>query len=435
MPPVWPRQLADAAALARAALANTLGYMWTAFSVDTDRIDVLEAAITAIGGGDPALRARLLATLGLELAWQPDPTRRVALSEEALQIARTLGDPATLASVLLARDYTITDPQNVAERFDATTELLAIAERLGDPVIASRAMSLRFKVAIEMADVAEAERSLVRNEALVADLGQTDLSFFVLHHRASLAVLHSEPDAEQRLSAANELGRKIAQDGANAAPEIFRASRPFELRIEQDRFHELSDWYRAFTMRVGAPAGGPGFVRAIYARISLEDGESDVAAGVLDQLAADGFTHARHTLGWLVFMTECAWVASRLGRKDWVAPLRSAMAPYADQLMIGSFAGWIGGSVSLYLAMLAATAADYGQAEADFAAAAATHERIQAPVWLARTRVEWGRMLLARAEPNDVERAHDLLGQALATASQLGLRKIERDATELLAGS
>ena len=427
------KELGDAPALARAALANTLGYMWTAFSVDTDKIDVLEAAITAIGGGDPALRARLLATLGLELAWQPDPTRRVALSQEALQIARTLDDPATLASVLLARDYAITDPQNVAERFDTTTELLAIAEWLGDPVIASRALSLRFKVAIEMADVVEAERSLVRNEALVADLGQTDLTFFVLHHRASLAVLHGEPDAEQRLSTADELGRKIAQAGTKAAPEIFWWSRLFELRIEQGRYDEISAWFRSFTMRVGAPAGGPRFVRAMYARVSLEDGEPDVAAGVLDQLAADGFTHPRHTLGWLVFMTECTWVASRLGRNDWVEPLRSAMAPYADQLMIGSFAGWIGGSVSLYLAMLAATAADYAQAEDDFAAAAAIHERIQAPIWLARTHVEWSRMLLARAESNDVERAHDLLGRAMATASQFGLVTIERDATELLA--
>ena len=426
-------QVGDAHALARAALANTLGYMWTAFSVDTDRIEVLESAIAAVGEDDPALRARLLATLGLELAWQPDPTRRVALSQEALQIARTLDDPATLANVLLARDYTITDPQNVAERFDTTTELLAIADGLGDPVVASRALSLRFKVAMELADVAEAERSLVRNEALVADLGQPDLAFFVLHHRASLAVLHGDPDVEQRLGAADELGRKIARGGTNAASEIFWASRLLELRIEQSRIDEISGWFRAFAMRAGAPAGGPGFVRAIYARILYEDGETNVAAGVLDQLAAGGFTHPRHTLGWLVFMVECAWVTTRLGRKDWVPPLRSAMEPYADQLMIGAFAGWVGGSVSLYLAVLAATAGDYAQADAEFAAAVATHDRIRAPMWLARTRVEWARMLLARAESKDIERAHDLLGQARAAASELGLAKIEQEATELLA--
>ena len=109
-PPVWPRSSSDAPALARAALANTLGHIWTAFTVDSDRIEVLESALEAVSGDDLTVRARLLATLGLELAWQPDPTRRVALSEEALRIARDLDDPATLAQVLLARDYTITDP-------------------------------------------------------------------------------------------------------------------------------------------------------------------------------------------------------------------------------------------------------------------------------------------------------------------------------------
>ena len=175
------------------------------------------------------------------------------------------------------------------------------------------------------------------------------------------------------------------------------------------------------------------FVRAIYAKVCLEAGEREVADEALDDFAAAGFVHPRHSLAWLVFMVESTWSVARLGRKDCVPPLRSAMAPYADQLMIGSFAGWIGGSVSLHLAMLAATAGDYAQAGAEFAAAAATHERIRAPIWLARNHVEWARMLLARAESNDVERAHDLLARALATASQFGLVTIERDATELLA--
>jgi hypothetical protein len=111
------------------------------------------------------------------------------------------------------------------------------------------------------------------------------------------------------------------------------------------------------------------------------------------------------------------------------------MGPYADQLLIAGFAGFIGGSVSLYLAMLASTAGDYTQADAEFAAAAATHERISAPVLLARTRLEWARMLLARAEPKDIDHAHDLLAKAQATASDLGLPKIQREAIDLLARS
>ena len=417
------KHIGDARALARAALANTLGYMWSAFAVDAERVEVLESAIAAVGEEEPALRARLLATLGLELAWQPDPTRRLALSQEALQIARALDDPATLAHVLLARDYTITDPENVEERLAGTEELLAIAERLGDPVIASRALSLRYKAQMELADVGEAERTLTMNETLVADLGQPGLVWSALHHRAALAAMHGESGAEAALSAADQLGRTVG------APEILTVTRLLWIRTQQGRLHEVSGFFREIAERTpGRPV-----LMAAYARIRYDEGDPGAASAVLDELAATGFAHPRNTVAWLFFMVDCSWITARLGRKDCVPPLRAAMEPYAGQLAIGSFAGWIGGSVSLHLAMLSATAGDYGQADAEFAAAAATHERIGAPGWLARTRVEWARMLLARAGPGDAERADDYLRQALATARDLGLMSIERGAAELLA--
>jgi class 3 adenylate cyclase len=422
-------QLGDGVALARAALANTLGYLWTAFSVDTDRIEVLESAIAATGEDDPALRARLLATLGLELTWQPDPTRRVDLSEEALQVARTVQDPATLAHVLLARDYTITDPMNAAERFDATSELLAIAEQLGgDPVMASRALSLRFKAAMELPDVAEAERSLVRNEALVIELGQPVLTYFVLHHRATLAFLRGDPDAEQLHSAAEQLGRSIAGEEVLSAPMIFSLGRVFWPRIAQGRAGELEETFRLLAERV------PGsFFKALHAIILAEAGQIDAATELFDGFAAQGFAFPRNNAAWIMFEAECARLCASLDRADCAPLLRPMLEDYADQFVLAAFAGHLGGSVSLYLGLLATTVGDWSDAEARFAAAAATHQRIRAPILLACTRLEWARMLLARAEPKDGDRADEFLHQALATARELGLAKIEREAVGLLA--
>ena len=51
---------------------------------------------------------------------------------------------------------------------------------------------------------------------------------------------------------------------------------------------------------------------------------------------------------------------------------------------------------------------------------------------LARTRLEWARTLLTRGEPGDREQAGLLLGQALATARDLGLGGVERQAVALL---
>ncbi len=84
-----------------------------------------------------------------------------------------------------------------------------------------------------------------------------------------------------------------------------------------------------------------------------------------------------------------------------------------------------------YLALLCPTVGDFDAADAYFAAAAATHERIGARPWLARTHLEWARMLLTRADPGDRHRAHELLRQALATAQQLRLPQIEREASQL----
>ena len=419
------RQLGDAGALARAALANTRGNLWNVvLQVDVDRVEMLEAAIAGVGQDDLSVRARLLATLGLELHWDPDHRRRLALSEEALRIASSLGDPATLAHVLLARDYTITAPNNATERFTATAQLLEIAEQLGDPVLASRALSLRFKAAMELADVAEAERSLARNRELVAQLGQPGLTWAAMHHDATLRVLHADDRAEAAAIAAQEFGLVTI-----GRPDINFLSLGHwrTLRWDQGRLDEFEDWTLQVVERTQIPVA-----KAFYALVLLETDQMEAAASVFDELAATGFAHPTHNVGWLMFVTECAWACSRLGRDDCVPRLRAKLEPYAEQLVVGSFAGWVTGPVAFYLGLLATTVGDWENAEAHFTSAAATHERIGAPTWLARNRLEWARMLLARRGDGDAERACELLGQALATARQLGLGNVERRAVALL---
>jgi hypothetical protein len=92
----------DAHRLARAALANHRGMFSTTLGVDAERMAMLEAALTEYRRGDDPVRARLLATLGAELVFADDRDRRLALSGEALTMARRIGDASTLANVLLS---------------------------------------------------------------------------------------------------------------------------------------------------------------------------------------------------------------------------------------------------------------------------------------------------------------------------------------------
>jgi class 3 adenylate cyclase len=424
------RELGDADALARAALANTYGHTFTGLGdVDGERVEMLEAAIAVARDDDLPRRARLLATLGLELNWAPDPRRRLALSEEALRIARSLDDANTLALVLLARDYTITGPENVAERFANTTELLAMAERTGDPVLASRALGLRFKAAIELADVAEAERCVARRQTVVPQLGQPALTWATLHHDATLRVLRDETDAEAAVDAAHNAG--ISTWGA--AIGVMSLAHRLALRLDHGGLAAMIDPTRDALRHVGITRRP--LVTVLYALLLAETDQIDAAGVVFDELAATGFAQPTNNVAWLRFAADCAWLAARLGRKDSVPELWSRLEPYADQLIMVAYGGGVSGNVAFYLGLLATTVGDWVEAEARFAAAEATHERIAAPTWLARTRLELARMLLKRSETGDSELAGKLLRQALETARDRRLPNIERDAVALLSAA
>jgi hypothetical protein len=295
-------QRGDADALARATLANSRGNIYSSvFAVDAARVAVLEAAIAAVGDNDFALRARLLANLGLELCWQPDARRRIDLSDEALRLARHLGDHGTLAHVLLARDYTITSPDNVVERLTATGELLALAESLGDPVVASRALMLRFRAAMELADAAEAERCLARNQAVVADLGEPALAWPVMLQHASLVLLRGDiTAAETEVVAACEHG---VASGQHDAP-TFSLGQQFWLCFEQGRMAEVEEDWRRLLERTQ----GPG-IKAMYGTLLAETDRLEDAARVFEELAATGFVAPTNNVMWLRFASECAFLA------------------------------------------------------------------------------------------------------------------------------
>jgi ATP/maltotriose-dependent transcriptional regulator MalT len=74
----------------------------------------------------------------------------------------------------------------------------------------------------------------------------------------------------------------------------------------------------------------------------------------------------------------------------------------------------------------------YDDAEGYFAQSAAFNSRIQASFFAALTNISWGKMLQERGLPGDVDRAQDLLADALASAAGNGYKRVERHAAEAL---
>jgi hypothetical protein len=142
---------------------------------------------------------------------------------------------------------------------------------------------------------------------------------------------------------------------------------------------------------------------------------------------ADGSDPFPYDLVWLQGQSLLAEAVAVVGTPEQAARQYEVLAPYADRIpCIGNVTGH---SIELDLATLAARVGRRDDAERHFAAADAAHVRVDAPVWLARTRLEWGRFLLAGGE---VERAHALLTDARAIAERMGSVDVAEAADSLL---
>ena len=414
----------DADALARAALANTRGaHASAAGTVDDERIRVLEAALEAVPDTESASRARLLATLGLELTWAPDRERRVGPSNVALAMARRLSDPQTLGHVLLARFVTIWGPSTLAERLALCDELIAMAEEIGDPALSSRAWWLRFRALTETGNVPEAEASLGIVERLAADLGQPALGWLATWSRAGLVLVSGRIEEADRLFLD---GLHLGEAAGEPDAITWYAIEAFEVRLEDGRLDALDP--RA-TDTLARRTDFPLF-QAAFALLHCEQSRRDEARALLRRFGDGRFAGVPVDPAYLRPLTLFADATGQLADADAAGSLYSLLAPYANQFPAA--AGLITGCVAHFLGILATTLARFDEAERHFAAAEAAHARLPGPGWLARTRLEWARMLLTRRASGDAERARQLLGQALETARELGLANVERRTVTLL---
>ncbi|MGH8973952.1 MAG: ATP-binding protein, partial [Acidimicrobiia bacterium] len=224
----------DAQALARAALANSRGFLSSVVgTVDAERVTALEMALAELSSEDSTLRARLLAHLGVEQVYAGDRNTRVALSDQALAMARRLGDASTLADVLLSRFYTILAPSTLGERRSNTAELLLLAEELGDQAMACQANWQRMRTALESGDFSEGHRCLQAQERLAAELGEPSLRLLAALSRTGPAL------AAGRISEAEQFAFDVfalaeAVDAPSAS--LFLVSQLTHIRFEQGRF-------------------------------------------------------------------------------------------------------------------------------------------------------------------------------------------------------
>jgi len=418
------QRVGDTSTLVAATLANNRGFASAAMQVDSDRVAIIHAALVAVGDDDSTARARLLSLLALEHMYDDDHHARKRIADEGLAIARRLGDPATLLDVLLRRPVTITDPDTVAERLADTAEAEAVADMLGDPIGCFWSAVGRMTPAIASADLAEFTRCVAKQTALADRIGQPTLRWFSTVYQSAAALLSGDA---QRAEALAELSLQIGTD--TGQPD---ASSWYDGLMQPIRWH-LGRNSGQVDVAEAVAAEHPGFpmIRGALARIYADVGRDGDARRLVAAETAIGFPPPRDwmQLGCLIYWADAA---ALVGDAAAAEMLYERLAPWPSQVFFIGIA--VFGALAHYLGHLATVLGRYQLAEAHFTQALAIHQRLHAPFHLARTHLEWGRMLVARNQPRDADAARVHLESARDLARRYGCALVEQRATGALAG-
>ena len=410
------RRIGDAPLLARSALGfagEGSRLLWVRSEVvDQPRIELLEEALHRLGDGDPGLRAQLLARLAINLYWAPEPERVVALSEEAVRLARQLGDPRLLAAVLRARWIALWRPEGAAERLAIADEILHLGERTGDRELALLGHRFRIVGFLEHGDVVATDREIEAWAQIAGELRQplylTDLAMW----RATRAIMDGRfADGEEQAQRAVELGQREP----DVQPILRHEIQTFLLHFHKGCLHQLVGRSQP---RTGVPATM--FQRCARAFVWSETGRQAEARRELSALAKEGFPLPRDG-AWVVSMSLLSAVAAELNDRTSAAQLYELLMPYAGR--VGIFAAGLAcwGSVSYHLGLLASTLGRVADAIRHYEDAATVHERMGARPFLAWTQLAHARLLLTRDAGARRGEAAALLTSALATARELGM--------------
>jgi tetratricopeptide (TPR) repeat protein len=418
------RQLGDAVLTTRAALG--VAGPWSALSrSDPGRVALLDEALEVLPSDDSPLRARLLARMSLELYYAGEPELRLSLSDEAVAIARRTGDLRTLATCLDARHYALWLPENVEERLEVAAELRRVAEATGDPELELQGAGWTIIDLMELGDIDGVDIQIAAASKLAEALHRPVWLWWTSLFRGARALLAGHLDEAERLA---QETLAIGQRGQAENALHYYAQTMFNIRREQGRLAEVEGAVRGFIELYPAiPAW-----RGALALLLVELGRPDEARAEFEQAGEGGFAAFPRDANWLIAITLMAEVCGALADAGRAEELYNLLAPYAGNNVVVGRNATNYGNASRLLGLLAATRGQDELAERHYAQAQKMHAKMGAKPMFARTEVSWAELLLARRAPGDVERARELLADAIVVADALGMVVLAERARRLV---
>jgi hypothetical protein len=363
---------------------------------------------------DSPLRATLLARLATDARLAPDANRPLVLSEEAVAMARRVADPSALTFALLCRYVVQWTPDNVERRLVDVEEIfryLVLPRDLHNMFLASL-----YKTA-DLLDLGDARGARTAFDPYLGALTEFGLPPTTLAGIAGMWAL-----AEGRLARAEEL----------LAPHIEALGRPagalrvlFALRSEQGRLPELEPIIEE-AMRIGTGTTVGARSYPIYRMLlHAATGREAMARAELEVIARQGFADIPRDMFWFSSLALLVEACVALRDVDRARILYDFLSPYEGRFLAYATFYVCHGFGAYFLGLLATVRGDYAAAEQHQKLAIAAHQRAEMPPLVAYAQCALADALIRREAKGERGRAMALLDQAYATATALGMPRLQ----------
>jgi tetratricopeptide (TPR) repeat protein len=393
--------------------------------VSTRLVWLLREALGGLRQEDSPLRARLLARLSLELTFSGSEGTelRGSLSQQGVDMARRVGDPTALSDALRARWMAVWGPAGLEERSTIAEEILRLARETGDRETELAGRARRTASLVESGDIRAAEADIAAHARLAGELRMPFHLWTAATLRAMRTLLRGDLREAEKLA---DEALAMQPDRPNA--RFAQLDQLVVIRWEQGRLAELQAVWRGFVEQFPTV----GFARGWLAHAEAEGGLQDEARRGLRWLVDEIPRLPRDGL-WLPALALASLLSARLREPDGAGSLYQLLLPYADRTVAIMMPHPVVclGSATLYLALLAAVASRWDEADSHFQTALRANDRLGAAAFLARTRYEYASMLIRRGRTADHDKALQLLDQALEAARTLGLAWAAREISTL----
>lgn len=445
------RRAGDAVRLAAVA-THAHDYRSASPAQNEVEIGLLEEARAALPVGDSAELASVMGRLAVELYYTAERSRGVGLSELSVAMSRRLGDEETLVGALMCRHVAIHDPAHLDKRLAVADEAIEGARRLGDLETATLARFYRVTDLLEYGEVAAADAEMEAAERELAAIRAPLARLTPLYWHAMRAIMSGRLADGERLcidafQALHEAGYPDAF--------LILVTQLYQLRWLQGRLAELeptlesliaqypalpADIARADAAPTATSAKVAGEVvatanaagvregawRLALAHILCESGRVVEARQQFEIAAAEDFADLPFDNSWTTAMTVSAEVCAALGDVRRARRLYDLMSPYADQFTVLAAALTCSGAVARSLGQLATVLGRWSDAEAHFDSALLATRRAGAEPFVVLTLRDYARLLAARGDRGDADRAAALRSEIRSTAGALGMTALAR---------